>query len=216
MPKKIDVLFAIDHSATCAPEYRALCATDRAVLFDLSMRAAADRDASVTLSDREPLIVGLPTWEELDAALHNLEATGWIERTGVRLCVRRRIWGNGDGQRCAPRSDGRGFVYLLRSERGECKIGQSINPPKRARAIGTKMPVPVELVGSFPCEDAISAEKALHDAFASRRLNGEWFDLPFCFSHRFSKIQKSRGSGDGVRYLVNNRWIPANDLLAAL
>lgn len=75
----------------------------------------------------------------------------------------------------------RGYVYLIESKRegvSEYKIGRTTNVPSRLRAIGTKMPVPVELVHHFECDDAADAERCLHAVLDQYRLNGEWFALP--------------------------------------
>jgi hypothetical protein len=70
-----------------------------------------------------------------------------------------------------------GFVYLALAGTGHYKIGRSTSPRDRIRVFDTKMPVSVKVVHTIACDDAILAEKTLHDLFASKRHRGEWFAL---------------------------------------
>lgn len=69
-----------------------------------------------------------------------------------------------------------GVVYLLKSAYGY-KVGRTRNVPNRMRAFGVKLPFiyTIPLVAWF--EDCHSAEARYHQRFASKRINGEWFDL---------------------------------------
>lgn len=69
-----------------------------------------------------------------------------------------------------------GYVYLIQSEHGY-KIGRSNNPDNRFKAFETKLPFDVELICVHKTDDMIALERRLHDRFADKRLNGEWFDL---------------------------------------
>jgi len=48
---------------------------------------------------------------------------------------------------------------------------------QRLDVLGTKLPFSTELIYFFPCDDAREAEKLLHEKFADKRINGEWFNL---------------------------------------
>lgn len=73
--------------------------------------------------------------------------------------------------------DKSGYIYLARSETGHFKIGLSINPAKRIKIFDTKMPVAVELIHTIPADDMRQAEGILHETFADKRHEGEWFNL---------------------------------------
>ena len=71
-----------------------------------------------------------------------------------------------------------GFVYLLSSEVGFYKIGQSKNVAERVRSIATLSPVHLMLSHTIHCDDRFMAERILHERFARYRERGEWFQLP--------------------------------------
>lgn len=70
----------------------------------------------------------------------------------------------------------RGFVYLI-----ACgvyyKIGVSKTPNERIVRLSTLPPFDVKLVCLLKTGDMYSLEKQLHDKFADKRVNGEWFLL---------------------------------------
>lgn len=69
-----------------------------------------------------------------------------------------------------------GYVYLMQS--GDAfKIGMSQNPSERLRGISPILPYPVNLLCIVKTEDMRSLEVTLHERFADKRLNGEWFAL---------------------------------------
>lgn len=70
-----------------------------------------------------------------------------------------------------------GYVYLVRSVSGYYKIGRTKNPNSRVRTFGVELPFEIELEHVIPCADYIAAEKQLHQRYADKRLNGEWFAL---------------------------------------
>jgi hypothetical protein len=71
----------------------------------------------------------------------------------------------------------RGFVYLLGSPEGYCKIGRTINLQSRLHSIGLQLPFKVELLHTIKVSDPVKAERFLHKKFADCRTNGEWFLL---------------------------------------
>lgn len=73
-----------------------------------------------------------------------------------------------------------GWVYVARAETGQYKVGRSNNPFGRVKFFDTIMPVKVELVTAFPCDDSKAAEKLIHGNLKrwDRHVTGEWFDIP--------------------------------------
>lgn len=69
------------------------------------------------------------------------------------------------------------YVYLLRAENGEYKIGKSKDPEARAKYINYASRR-VTLVWSLACEDATKTERAMHQRFSEYHITHEWFDLP--------------------------------------
>ncbi len=68
-----------------------------------------------------------------------------------------------------------GYVYVYGGE-GTYKIGWAKNPEARI-ASWPLMPWPCEIVLTIKSKDAIALESHLHQHFASKRVNGEWFSL---------------------------------------
>jgi len=70
----------------------------------------------------------------------------------------------------------KGMVYLIKSKFGY-KIGRTKNLTSRVKLFGVKLPFKIELVQEVQVKDYKYVEKRLHEHFASKHLNGEWFDL---------------------------------------
>jgi hypothetical protein len=70
-----------------------------------------------------------------------------------------------------------GYVYLLGSPDGYCKIGRAKTLTSRLTSIALQLPFKVELLHSIKVSDPVWAERHLHQKFASCRMNGEWFLL---------------------------------------
>jgi hypothetical protein len=70
-----------------------------------------------------------------------------------------------------------GFVYVLKSPLGAFKIGRTKSPDKRLKRIEVKMPFEVELVTLVQTDDMYELEISLHERFAGKHVNGEWFAL---------------------------------------
>lgn len=69
-----------------------------------------------------------------------------------------------------------GFIYVVRSG-PYFKIGRTNKIERRMVQLGVQMPHPIEIVWTKYVTDMYRAEKYLHEMFAHKRLNGEWFDL---------------------------------------
>lgn len=70
-----------------------------------------------------------------------------------------------------------GYVYLIQSPTGFYKIGRTTNPKDRMKTFSVKLPFEVEYVCIIQTEDMYGLEQSLHQQFASKRVNGEWFQL---------------------------------------
>lgn len=69
-----------------------------------------------------------------------------------------------------------GWIYIL--EAGPYyKIGRSKNVDKRIEQLSTLPPFDIELVHLIQTNDTTLLEIALHNHFANKRKNGEWFEL---------------------------------------
>jgi hypothetical protein len=69
-----------------------------------------------------------------------------------------------------------GYVYLLEGD-GCHKIGRAKDPTKRTEQLAVQLPYEVNLVCAIASADYAKLEAELHNHFAEKRLNGEWFDL---------------------------------------
>ncbi len=70
-----------------------------------------------------------------------------------------------------------GHVYLLRSSTGYYKIGRTKYPHDRLATFSVKLPFEVEYEHVILCSDMYKLERDLHNKFADKRVNGEWFEL---------------------------------------
>ena len=69
-----------------------------------------------------------------------------------------------------------GVVYVLKSAYGY-KVGRTRNVPARMRAFGVQLPIVYTIPLCAWFDDCHAAERRYHEIFASKRINGEWFDL---------------------------------------
>lgn len=97
-----------------------------------------------------------------------------------------------------------GYVYLLFSENGFCKIGKSKSPADRLKTLSVKLPFDIEPLSFFVCDDYNLAERMLHEHFSHKRVRGEWFNLSdedICKIIKISEFKDSaflRPSGERV------------------
>lgn len=73
--------------------------------------------------------------------------------------------------------DTSGYVYLIQSATGYCKIGSSRSVPNRLKQLQCGNPERLTLVHQFFSANAQQDELALHARFADRRVRNEWFAL---------------------------------------
>jgi hypothetical protein len=72
----------------------------------------------------------------------------------------------------------KGYVYLIRAKgQNLYKIGKSIHPEKRVKAIMGGLPMETEAIHCAWFEDHGYAESQFHDIFSEKRQGGEWFIL---------------------------------------
>jgi len=70
-------------------------------------------------------------------------------------------------------------VYFIQAggDDGPVKIGWSLNPMKRLRSLQTGSGQVLRLLAVMPGDR--KKERAMHRAFSSRRIHGEWFNPGF-------------------------------------
>lgn len=69
-----------------------------------------------------------------------------------------------------------GFIYILYGG-GYYKIGLTNDIDRRLAQISPALPFTVELVHTIKTDDMVRIEHFLHEKFADKRANGEWFSL---------------------------------------
>lgn len=69
----------------------------------------------------------------------------------------------------------KGYVYLIKSYDDFYKIGQARDP--HIRLSGLQLPYKPKLIHTIFVSDMDWAEQQLHDRFAMKRVDGEWFNL---------------------------------------
>jgi len=102
-----------------------------------------------------------------DAAVElGIEPVSVYQPRGPRLDIPERI----------PRKTG--CIYVLRAPDGLHKIGRSVSPERRVGSLNTgRADRGLELVCTVAATHTSTLETMLHQRFASKRVNGEWFDL---------------------------------------
>ncbi|MES2670191.1 MAG: GIY-YIG nuclease family protein [Pseudomonadota bacterium] len=86
-----------------------------------------------------------------------------------------------------------GYVYLIQSGTGHCKIGSSQSVSNRMRQLQCANPGPLILLHYFASPNAMRDERELHKEFAQKRVMNEWFSLTEADIASIS----SRGPHDG-------------------
>lgn len=70
-----------------------------------------------------------------------------------------------------------GYVYLILASTGHYKIGRTKSYKDRMKLFGVQLPFTFEFIHVIQTEDMYTLESKLHERFASKRVNGEWFSL---------------------------------------
>lgn len=70
-----------------------------------------------------------------------------------------------------------GYVYILRAETGYHKIGRTLDYEDRRRTFTVKLPFRIEYELVIASEDYAQLEADLHERYADKRVDGEWFEL---------------------------------------
>lgn len=70
-----------------------------------------------------------------------------------------------------------GYIYIIKAEMGQYKIGRTKNIPNRMNFFGIKLPFNFELILTIPVIDMYKAESLIHELCADIKVNGEWFNL---------------------------------------
>jgi len=71
----------------------------------------------------------------------------------------------------------KGYVYLLKSETGETKIGRTLKIDQRIFHFTTNLPYELSLILYTETDDYLGLERRLHEEYSDKRLRGEWFNL---------------------------------------
>lgn len=120
-------------------------------------------------------------WQELveyAARFYALVPPAVIKEANKRALAQWAEMQNGKSQEAhgAPKRSLQGYVYLLKG--GDyCKIGRSNNPDRRLEEISPQLPFSVELICMVATNDMYKLEARLHQRYADKRANGEWFRL---------------------------------------
>jgi hypothetical protein len=76
----------------------------------------------------------------------------------------------------SPTEETIGFVYLLKASR-YFKVGRSSSFERRSRELAIQLPERAKTVHVIRTDDPVGIERYWHQRFASKRKNGEWFEL---------------------------------------
>lgn len=74
--------------------------------------------------------------------------------------------------------DRAGYVYVIQDGSGLCKIGRARDVQKRLKTLSTAASSKLDLVASWPCDDASEREAIMHEFWSDLRVRGEWFRIP--------------------------------------
>lgn len=123
-----------------------------------------------TLED-EGLLASIPdSWGERQDWTYRVDFSPWLEsQPADESPVAHDVPDPG-------RTAERGYVYVLEAG-GYYKIGRTRAPDSRIKQLRIQLPFPVEVVCVIPSDDYIRLEDELHERFADKRANGEWFSL---------------------------------------
>jgi hypothetical protein len=75
-----------------------------------------------------------------------------------------------------------GYIYFVQLQSGNrllVKIGRSVDPIKRIRALRTSAPYGIKVLGIMPTMNDVNSERIIHQRFATSRISkrNEWFQI---------------------------------------
>lgn len=70
-----------------------------------------------------------------------------------------------------------GYVYVLKSDAGEYKIGRTNNIESRIKAHQSQYPFRVSILSIIKTDDMNKLESELHNLYENKQIKGEWFNL---------------------------------------
>lgn len=95
----------------------------------------------------------------------------------LKLCQQYKSPTRNESDRSHQSEDGTaGFVYLAKSGR-YYKIGRSNSAGRRGYELALQLPERVKTIHVIKTDDPTGIEQYWHNRFASKRKNGEWFEL---------------------------------------
>lgn len=109
----------------------------------------------------------LSSKNDFDIDRHNLEILAKTYNIDYRETKRKTSESN---------SKNVGSVYLMEGD-NYYKIGKAKDPISRHKTLSVKLPFEVEIVHTVESNQYGKLEKFLHEKFADKRTNGEWFKL---------------------------------------
>ena len=94
-----------------------------------------------------------------------------------QMCLDRLASAPGSASDVSEATDVRsGFVYLVRHGRYH-KIGRSNSVGRREYELAIQLPEKLTMIHHFETDDPEGIERYWHERFATKRANGEWFQL---------------------------------------
>lgn len=71
----------------------------------------------------------------------------------------------------------KGYVYLLKGDKGTHKIGRTSNPNSRVKTFGVELPFDVDYVHLIQTDDMYRLESELQVMYNHKNIRAEWFAL---------------------------------------
>jgi hypothetical protein len=84
-------------------------------------------------------------------------------------------------------------VYFIGGDEGAIKIGFSVDPPARLRAIQSCCPIPLRILAI--ASGGVERESYYHFRFADHRLHGEWFTRHPSIQAEIDLLNRAQQSG---------------------
>lgn len=150
------------------------------ILAERSKICEIEADAEHYMGN-DPEYFGIATlYDYLERFKPYIEISSMCRRAVERLKVdipNYRGKGKYERKEPAPKQKRAGYVYLLCNDKGHYKIGKSVDIANRQKTFGVLLPFDVEFIHVIKSDQYTKLELSLHEKFASKRINGEWFAL---------------------------------------